>query len=552
MCQHTPVLLWLLCLCIVTPKATAQNILELHATYNRNENVVLQASYDHFQSFKSRLSANSAVEINAGNTTFTATLDQQFNHSVPLFHWINRALELNGSVDFQLYHGLTSDNENLIIVSRENEMIITLEQSGHILNLYGRLVNDRKIHFTKKITHPQQQQHRCEYEEPQMSAPEIIHSRSSPCVHVGLAIVIDSQYYAMHGGSSESQTFAIAHTMIGMYANETDVRIELEAIIGFTDGDPYTCNSVLEGRVDPNELLVKFRDWSSTITYDISALLTGYSLGGTIVGKAYVGTSCDSIRNVCIIESKDFDLTFNSSILAHEIGHLFGLRHDTGADADCPQSGYIMNQQISREIPGTSFSKCSHADLGIFYKSSLSSCLSQSDCDDQQLFVLPIELVSFEAKPDHHIIEVEWETGAEEYASHFELEYSIDGEIFNRIGRVEAVGIANHYAYDFVGRDPVIYLRLKMVDADGSYTYSNVVVVKLPVQGVVVFPNPVSAGQRVQVMSDGPLGELVLYNAIGREVWRANIQETSAQIPALIPGVYFLKDRKVSRRLVVE
>ena len=552
MCQHTPVLLWLLCLCISGSKATAQNILALHSSHDRSGKRTLHTSYAHFQSFKAQLSSLSTIEIKAGNTIVAATLDQQFARVIPLFHWEANALELDKSVDFKLYHGITADNENVVIVSRENEMIITLQRPDHLLNLYGRLVNNGEIEFQEKLTRPQHQQYQCGYEESPPTKAVMNHSRSTACVRVGLAIVIDSQYYAMHGGSSESQTFAIAHTMIGMYANETDVRMHLEAIIGFSDGDPYSCNSALEGRVDPNELLVKFRDWSSTITYDISALLTGYNLGGTIVGKAYVGTSCDSIRNVCIVESKDFDLTFNSSILAHEIGHLFGLGHDKGTDADCPQSGYIMNQRISREIPGTSFSKCSHADLDVFYKSSLSSCMSRNDCDDQQLFVLPIELLRFHAKPDHNLIHVEWETGSEPFASHFELEYSTNGDVFEKIGRVEAMGIANKYAYDLLGQDPIIYLRLKMVDADGSYTYSNVIVVNLPIQGLTVFPNPVSAGQKVQVISEAPLGEMVLFNAIGREVWRANRLETSTQLPTLIPGVYFLKGREFSRRLVVE
>ncbi|MEO8086981.1 MAG: T9SS type A sorting domain-containing protein [Bacteroidota bacterium] len=113
---------------------------------------------------------------------------------------------------------------------------------------------------------------------------------------------------------------------------------------------------------------------------------------------------------------------------------------------------------------------------------------------------LPIELLSFDAEQamDGTVL-TKWATGSEINNDHFAIERSLNGsENFKSIGSVKGFGAGatsqNHY-YSF--RDPeqcsgINYYRLKQVDIDGRFTYSNVVAVRCADKDkiVSVYPNP--------------------------------------------------------------
>jgi hypothetical protein len=97
-----------------------------------------------------------------------------------------------------------------------------------------------------------------------------------------------------------------------------------------------------------------------------------------------------------------------------------------------------------------------------------------------------------------------WVTEVEINSKHFEVQKSIDGSNFETIGTVAAKGFASSYSFiddkPFVGTN---YYRLKMVDMDGSFTYSKVMAVTLNDnrKSLVVYPNPVKDNLFVQVTS---------------------------------------------------
>jgi Secretion system C-terminal sorting domain len=101
-----------------------------------------------------------------------------------------------------------------------------------------------------------------------------------------------------------------------------------------------------------------------------------------------------------------------------------------------------------------------------------------------QFMVLPISFGEFNAvnKDDNSILS--WVTYSEQDASHFEIEKSIDGfaSSKNTVGKVEAAGNSSvKKSYSFAEKNnnsPVNYYRIKMVDKNGSFVYSNIVSVK--------------------------------------------------------------------------
>ena len=88
---------------------------------------------------------------------------------------------------------------------------------------------------------------------------------------------------------------------------------------------------------------------------------------------------------------------------------------------------------------------------------------------------LPLELLEFNAKATQKNIELSWKTAAEHAFSGFELQRSNDGNSFDKIHWMAGKGGVSN-SYQFTDRNVksgvLYYYRLKMVDRDGSVSYS--------------------------------------------------------------------------------
>jgi len=116
----------------------------------------------------------------------------------------------------------------------------------------------------------------------------------------------------------------------------------------------------------------------------------------------------------------------------------------------------------------------------------------------QTNLVLPIELLNFDAQPKGEGVYCTWSTASEINNDYFDVERSIDGKEFEAIGRVKGFGhgtsseIRKYSLMDYDHCEGIRYYRLKQVDIDGLYSYSDVVAVKclLNKDFINVYPNP--------------------------------------------------------------
>ncbi len=77
-------------------------------------------------------------------------------------------------------------------------------------------------------------------------------------------------------------------------------------------------------------------------------------------------------------------------------------------------------------------------------------------------------------------VQLSWATATEINSSHFEVEQSYDGEQYDFIGRLPAAGYSTTAKrYTAIDDHPgtVNYYRIKQVDWDGDFSYSNTIVV---------------------------------------------------------------------------
>lgn len=121
--------------------------------------------------------------------------------------------------------------------------------------------------------------------------------------------------------------------------------------------------------------------------------------------------------------------------------------------------------------------------------------------------LLPVELSSFDARLEKEEVQLKWTTSAEENSDYFEIERSTDAENFEVIGKVKAAGNAStENNYTAVDQDPEVgtnYYRLKIVDLDGSFEYSDQKSVNYHRVDLQLFPNYIDADQQVKLRING-------------------------------------------------
>jgi len=106
-----------------------------------------------------------------------------------------------------------------------------------------------------------------------------------------------------------------------------------------------------------------------------------------------------------------------------------------------------------------------------------------------------VELVSFESIRQLQSIEINWVTATELNNDFFELQKSTDGESFQSISRIDGMGTSNKMnRYFYLDRSPFLgiqYYRLKQVDFDGTYEYSEIIssYYEGPI-ALKIYPNP--------------------------------------------------------------
>ncbi len=181
--------------------------------------------------------------------------------------------------------------------------------------------------------------------------------------------------------------------------------------------------------------------------------------------------------------------------------------------------------------------------------------LSNGETEDYLYDVtLPVELASFSALEKDCKTVINWETGLELNTSHFEVQASRNQLDFYSIGIVQAKGATiEPQSYQFVHDTDhkTTYYRLKSVDFDGKFAFSDVVVVKSTCvsfeDGFLLFPNPTDGVLTISFESPITVdGQLEVVDAIGRIIQSYDLVLTTGfnqvelQTSRLAPGIYYI------------
>jgi len=122
---------------------------------------------------------------------------------------------------------------------------------------------------------------------------------------------------------------------------------------------------------------------------------------------------------------------------------------------------------------------------------------------------LPIVLTPLKGTYANGVSNLTWSTLQESNSSRFDIERSSDGINFTVIGNTAAKGVSDkqtNYAFNDIKVNPgTNYYRLKLVDKDGLFQYSNIVALNVNLKGTNVtgiYPNPFTDRVNIAVSSD--------------------------------------------------
>jgi len=106
---------------------------------------------------------------------------------------------------------------------------------------------------------------------------------------------------------------------------------------------------------------------------------------------------------------------------------------------------------------------------------------------------LAVTLQSFSGAIVNKNAKLVWATSSEVDAKSFSIEASTDKKNFSEIGSVDAKNVKGTNGYEFEAAAPTAttYYRLKMIDKNGSFTYSSIVALNVAAaKKLTAFPNP--------------------------------------------------------------
>lgn len=153
--------------------------------------------------------------------------------------------------------------------------------------------------------------------------------------------------------------------------------------------------------------------------------------------------------------------------------------------------------------------------------------------EDLSNFIIPVELISFNASLlNNNTVQLKWITATSLNNFGFEVErkLNVKGQTpdeWSKIGFVEGMGnstspVEYSFTDETMHTSSVINYRLKVIDMDGSFTYSDVVEVKtIPISFELAqnYPNPFNPSTKISWQSPVSSHQtLKIYDVLGNEV----------------------------------
>jgi hypothetical protein len=199
---------------------------------------------------------------------------------------------------------------------------------------------------------------------------------------------------------------------------------------------------------------------------------------------------------------------------------------------------------------------------GVSTSVELGGSSKDGNCSSAQIS-LPLDLLSFQVSTKGKNPELSWLTASEVNVEGFNIERSAEGKFFEKVGTVKS-GVTTRGTYTFMDEVPMSglnYYRLKMMNTDGSFTYSpvrSVTLAESKTTGLSVSPNPAKEAVFVKLNAkEAKTMTLELVDIAGKVLLtekkkvEAGFNQLSFNLSGYPAGLYFLKVDGVAHRIVI-
>lgn len=165
---------------------------------------------------------------------------------------------------------------------------------------------------------------------------------------------------------------------------------------------------------------------------------------------------------------------------------------------------------------------------------------------------LPVEFLYIRAKQEMSENRIDWATAMEENNSHFIIQRTHDGASWESLDEVGGAGFSsNVLKYTYLDQNPysdVNYYRIKQVDYDGKFDFSQIVMVNSLVEqanvNLKLYPNPAVDYVHVTWGEEEETGKIVLLGLNGSVVAEQFPDQHNAMtfdLTSVKDGVYFIQ-----------
>lgn len=166
--------------------------------------------------------------------------------------------------------------------------------------------------------------------------------------------------------------------------------------------------------------------------------------------------------------------------------------------------------------------------------------------------VLPVDLISFDAKKELNKVNISWTTASEVNNDKFEILKSTDGKNFSLLATVKAKGASSYAVVDNFPLNGSNYYKLLQYDLDGKVNDKGIRAVNFDLgnqkDASSIFPNPIAASgtATIKFKSDLKPRKLSLISAQGQVVYTEVVNQENVSSKEfklnnqITPGVYFL------------